>query len=133
MDAQAHADAGGSGAVIDIFDMRATPGARQTRPALFRARMNWAERAIRAAHEEMRTVSVGGIAVGDRVKVRLPGDLWLYGEVMAWERGGDTGSLVLTSMSVARVRLETAANVPEPIHFYPRTRLQPAPRPVGLA
>jgi len=92
--------------VVEIFAARATPDARQDRPALFRARLAWAARRLSTpALEPLR--QVGGVAVGDLVEIDYY-DRRRQGVVLAWERPGegDASTSIRFGQTVARIRVD---------------------------
>lgn len=117
--------------IVDVFAPRATPAARQERPALFAARARWAATRLRAEKgvldvDGQPTVSAqccGGVFAGDRVLVDVaPGVFW-RGTVLRWER--DALPLARFAHPVAVVRLDPCAP-PVPPALEGRTELRRA-------
>lgn len=102
--------------IVDIFADRATPGARQARPALFRARAAWAAQALAAKAAPPlapeRPVMVGGVAVGDLVEVETYPGRRRRGVVIEWEAASADTAPIAGSFPVARVRLDPLPGVP---------------------
>lgn len=108
---------------VDIFADRATPAARQARPALFRARMAWAS-SSRPNHSPALHM-VGGVRIGDRIEVETSPGVRQAGTVVAWEKAGETGSAVMHGYTVARVRLDPVPDAQFAVVRRPRFRLYP--------
>jgi hypothetical protein len=118
--------------VVDIFADRATPTARQTRPALFRARAAWAAQAMAVkvaplfGKDQVRTV--GGVFVGDAVDIETHPDRKRRGVVIEWEAPSSDTASIAGGFPVARVRLDPLPGVPAgtpTIVRAPRWRIHP--------
>jgi hypothetical protein len=118
--------------VVDIFAARATPGARQARPALFRARMAWASTHLTAQGapaEASQIRAVAGVFVGDAVDIETHPGRKRRGVVIAWEAGSSDTASIAGAFPVARVRLEPLPGMPAgtpTILRAPRWRIHPA-------
>ncbi|WP_299010017.1 hypothetical protein [uncultured Caulobacter sp.] len=118
--------------VVDIFSARATPAARQARPALFRARMAWAARASSAegapAADASQIRAVAGVFVGDAVDIETHPGRKRRGVVIAWEAGTSDTASIAGAFPVARVRLDPLPGMPAgtpTIIRAPRWRIHP--------
>lgn len=118
--------------VVDIFADRATPAARRTRPALFRARAAWAAQAIASnadptlAKDQVRIV--GGVAVGDPVDIETHPGRKRRGVVIEWEAPSSDTASIAGGFPVARVRLDPLPGMPSgtpTILRAPRWRIHP--------
>jgi hypothetical protein len=88
--------------VIQIFGAQPASDTRPPRPVAARARLAWAR--MRLVGGAARTV--GGISEGDAVRVMVAPATWRTGVLHRWERGEASGSLVLATHTVGRVRLD---------------------------
>lgn len=119
--------------VVDIFADRATPEARRTRPALFRARIAWSAQAIAAqaapvfvGRDSVRTI--GGVSVGDTVEVETHPGRRRSGVVVAWDSPTDATAPVAGGFYAARIRLDPLPGFPAGspnIIRAPRWRIHP--------
>lgn len=118
--------------VVDIFAARATPAARQTRPALFRARAAWAAQAMAAkvaplfAATALRTV--GGVTVGMTVDVETHPGRKRRGVVIEWQAPSAETTSIAGGFPVARVRLDPLPGFPAATPNFvraPRWRIYP--------
>lgn len=119
--------------VVDIFADRATPVARLSRPALFRARAAWAAQAIAAKvaplfdrGQGVRTI--GGVSVGDTVDVETHPSRRRRGVVVAWEAPSPETTPIAGAFPVARIRLDPLPGFPPGtpnITHAPRWRIHP--------
>lgn len=119
--------------VVDIFSARATPAARQARPALFRARMAWASTYSTAqgvpAADASQIRAVAGVFVGDAVDIETHPGRKRRGVVIAWEAGSSDKASIAGVFPVARVRLDPLPGMPSgtpTIIRAPRWRIYPA-------